>query len=228
MGSELRSLRKGLKDEEVYIYKNFNQRNSGLKVNIRVHENVLLFIVVLLYSIVSFAGAQQDNDNFSRKVEMNNILNSIAREIGNSQILSLNLTNIIIWLVLKGLLFGAAYVNSGSWKGHRSLDEAAGEIFQSKESIIDEKEILLFLGYAMGEKTENFDCLKKIACIEPKKAKQYAAAARMLINGAKFVSSPVNPKYEKLIGDIKYAIQLGKTGGNCDKQYFCSTNNEID
>ncbi|XP_039294294.1 uncharacterized protein LOC111047754 [Nilaparvata lugens] len=193
-------------------------------------RNVLLLIAVFLYSIVTLAGAaDQENDNFSRKVEMNNILNSIAREIGNSKVLSLNLTNIIIWLVLKGLLFGAAYVsNNSSWKNHRSLDDEDQSLFKASESILDEKEILLFLGYAMGEKTQNFDCLKKIACIEPKKAQQYSSAARMIINGAKFVSSPLNPKYEQLIADIQYAIQLGKTGGNCDKQYFCSTKNGID
>ncbi|VVD05033.1 unnamed protein product [Leptidea sinapis] len=49
----------------------------------------------------------------------------IARSTGSSQVLSLNLTNLVILIVLKALILAAGFFGAGAWKGHhygRSLD----------------------------------------------------------------------------------------------------------
>lgn len=97
------------------------------------------------------------------------------------QVLSLNLTNLIILLVLKGLLFGAAMWGTGTLKG-RSED---GDVSLPSPSLMTESELVLLISYLMGETDNKYDCLLRVACLEPKKAREYIAAGKMLINTTK-------------------------------------------
>lgn len=47
----------------------------------------------------------------------------IARQVGGTQVLSLNLTNLLILLFLKAIIFAAGLIGAGSWGQYaRSLD----------------------------------------------------------------------------------------------------------
>lgn len=63
---------------------------------------------------------------------------------GSSQVVSLNLTNLVVLILLKALIFAAGSLGAGSWKGGyaRSND--------GEEKLITDEEILLFLSYLTG------------------------------------------------------------------------------
>ncbi|PNF27466.1 hypothetical protein B7P43_G08986, partial [Cryptotermes secundus] len=107
-------------------------------------------------------------------------------------VLSLNLTNLFILLVLKALLFGAGLFsfgflkNGGGSTGYgRSTDEENLTPDQRANPFITESELLLLLTYLMGDANNEYDCLHRVACEEPKKALEYITAAKMLIKGAR-------------------------------------------
>ena len=86
----------------------------------------------------------------------------------------------LILLVLKGLLWGASYAGGTGYPKARSENEAP-------EPIINETEILLLLSYLMGDEENNFDCLQRIACEDPQKAREYMNAGYIIMNAAKFI-----------------------------------------
>lgn len=63
---------------------------------------------------------------------------------GASQIVSLNLTNLLVLVLLKALIFAAGSLGAGTWKGGyaRSID--------GEEKILTEEEVLLFISYLSG------------------------------------------------------------------------------
>lgn len=93
----------------------------------------------------------------------------------------MNLSNLLILLVLKGILLGVATWGAGAWKG-RSAD---GGVSPPSTSLLTEAELALLLSYLMGESDQRYDCMERVACLRPKKAKEYIAAGQMLIKGAK-------------------------------------------
>uniref|UniRef100_A0A1B6DQY9 Uncharacterized protein n=1 Tax=Clastoptera arizonana TaxID=38151 RepID=A0A1B6DQY9_9HEMI len=190
----------------------------------------LLYLFLLAGSV--FGASEDTNQEEGRSIGSGlarSMLADIAKELiarsgSNSQVLSLNLTNLVILLVLKGLLFGAAMFGTGTYKG-RNAEEYTDDYMPQTQPIITESEILLLITYLMGETNEKYDCLKKVACNEPKKAKEYVAAGKMLLKGAKIFNRviPLNPKYEHLLYELQQATQYSAEGGICDHQYSCSS-----
>ncbi|XP_046384470.1 uncharacterized protein LOC124154659 [Ischnura elegans] len=150
----------------------------------------------------------------------------IARTTGNSQVLSLSVTNLVILLVLKALLLGAALFSYGAWR--RSADEDFVKSFGVHVGRgISEGEILLILTYLMGDtggSGEGFDCMYRVACEEPDQAKEYLSASRMLLKGAKLFTRliPYNPKYEHIVYGLQEAVDHGQRGQECAAKYRCT------
>lgn len=60
---------------------------------------------------------------------------------------SLNLTNLFVLVLLKALIFAAGSLGAGTWKGGLARSGDGGE------TILSDEEILLFLGYLSGKFT---------------------------------------------------------------------------
>ncbi|KAJ9578848.1 hypothetical protein L9F63_004952, partial [Diploptera punctata] len=147
------------------------------------------------------------------------------------KVLSLNLTNLFILLVLKALLFGAGlfsfgFLKNGNGGGYgRSSDEDNLIPDPRSNPLITEPELLLLLSYLMGDANSDYECLHRVACEEPKKAREYLTAAKMLIKGAKIFNTmvPYNPKYETIVAKLQEAVDYGISGEKCDAHYTCSS-----
>ncbi|XP_055374494.1 uncharacterized protein LOC129607490 [Condylostylus longicornis] len=138
----------------------------------------------------------------------------LSRSFGNEKSLSLNLTNFIIILFLKILIFIAGFVGAGSWTMFaRGLNNVQGEYWMTK----NEKN--LYLGFLAAE-AGNYGCLSKAACQDPGLAKQYAHAARALLNGyQKFSQKSATDDmadYIELIKIIEEGSMKGYRGITCD------------
>ncbi|CAH4034586.1 unnamed protein product [Pieris brassicae] len=108
----------------------------------------------------------------------------IARSTGTSQVLSLNLTNLVILIVLKALVLAAGFFGAGAWKGHhyaRSFEDS------KNASYITEDEILLYLSYLVGQQSQDYGCLYRLSCQRPKQAAIYASGAELLLQGTKLI-----------------------------------------
>ena len=109
--------------------------------------------------------------------------------------LNLNLSNLLLLLVLKAVVFGAGYIGNHGYKG-RELDEGFSHIKLFKcaiyifdyweylfaENLVSEGEVALALGYLMGD-----TCLYRAACEEPRVAKEYLGAAEMIVETMKLL-----------------------------------------
>jgi len=60
----------------------------------------------------------------------------ISRSAGNSQILSLNLTNLLVLVLLKALIFAAGIIGAGSWAQYARGRSYDGKIVNSNEIYI--------------------------------------------------------------------------------------------
>ncbi|XP_026277669.1 uncharacterized protein LOC113206014 [Frankliniella occidentalis] len=158
----------------------------------------------------------------------------LSRSATSSQVLSLNLTNLVILLVLKAIIFGAGHMGVG-WAGKSSRGgESAGPA-----PLVTEQEALLLLGFLMGGQggphgphgphsdridRDGYRCLNRVACQEPEAANSYARAGILLSNGAKLLNGmiPYDPKYDHIVEGLVDAVEYGRRGERCDLRYSCA------
>ncbi|XP_047997930.1 uncharacterized protein LOC125235416 isoform X2 [Leguminivora glycinivorella] len=145
----------------------------------------------------------------------------VGRSTGSSQVLSLNLTNLVILIVLKALILAAGFFGAGAWKGGhhyaRSLDD------NTNASYITEDEIMLYLSYLAGQQSRDYGCLYRLSCKKPQQAALYSSGAEILLQGARLLqgnSIELEP-YEEVSKGIKEASAWGEEGMNCDTRYQC-------
>ncbi|CAL7939523.1 unnamed protein product [Xylocopa violacea] len=183
--------------------------------------NAKIFILVGLVSYGVLARNTDNNREYfaetsSDKRQGGSMLMEIAKELvqrssSSSQVLNLNLSNLLLLLVLKAVVFGAGYIGHHGYKG-RELKE---------ENVVSEGEIALALGYLMGD-----TCLYRAACEEPHVAKEYLGAAEMIIETMKLLpqSSSIDGKYDQTMAEFRKAIEHGMTDG-CPPEYTCKKEN---
>jgi len=148
---------------------------------------------------------------------LNTAIEFIARASSTSEVLTLNLTNLLILLVLKALIFGFGLFSVGGVGGvGRSADEVA-------EPFITQADMtggMCFLMYTSGAE-EKLECLQRTSCEEPYLAGKYLTAAKMWYKMHKYLKSviPFDEKYAKIMYGVKEASDFGKTGDDCSKKY---------
>ncbi|XP_076763979.1 uncharacterized protein LOC143431268 [Xylocopa sonorina] len=180
-----------------------------------------IFIFVGLLSCGVLARNTDNNLEYfaeisSDKRQGGSILMEIAKELirrssSSSQVLNLNLSNLLLLLVLKAVVFGAGYIGQHGYKG-RELKE---------ENVVSESEIILALGYLMGN-----TCLYRAACEQPHVAKEYLGAAEVIIETMKLLpqSSSIDEKYEQTMAEFRKAIEHGVMD-DCPPEYTCKKEN---
>ncbi|KAJ2951757.1 hypothetical protein O0L34_g13924 [Tuta absoluta] len=145
----------------------------------------------------------------------------IARSTGSSQVLSLNLTNLVILIVLKALILAAGFFGAGAWKGGhhygRSLDD------NKNATYITEDEIMLYLSYLAGQQTKDYSCLYRLSCQRPQQAALYSSGAELLLQGVKLIqgNNIELDQYEEVSRGIREAASRGEGGDPCEKRYHC-------
>ncbi|XP_014242442.1 uncharacterized protein LOC106662718 [Cimex lectularius] len=180
-------------------------------------STILLTMMLLCLGLANCAVILDESEKTPR-IDIGDIAKELLGRSGSSQVLSLNLTNLVILLVLKGLLFGVTMYGGGH-KG-RSIES---------EELISETEIMLITSYLMGDTDKNYSCLYRVACQDPKKSKQYLQAAKLLLKSSKMFADIIgyDEKYETLVGEIQEAIEYGTNHGICDQKYSCSAEKNL-
>merc|ERR1711981_45156 len=95
----------------------------------------------------------------------------LARASSTSEVLTLNLTNLLILIVLKALIFGFGLFSVGGTA--RSADDSPSF------SETDLQGGMCFMMHMAGDESK-LNCIKKTACAEPTVAAQYATASKMM------------------------------------------------
>lgn len=152
----------------------------------------------------ALAGAQAaDTDEM-----VSTAMQLLARASSTSEVLTLNLTNLLILLVLKALIFGFGLFSVGGTA--RSNDESPS-ITQT-----DLQGGMCFLLHMSGDESK-LNCIKKQACQEPAIAAQYSTAAKMMYKVFKLLSVDIDNKYIDVLHGVEEAKTEALSGGNCAK-----------
>ena len=98
----------------------------------------------------------------------------LARASSTSEVLTLNLTNLLILLALKALIFGFGLFSFGnSSTGYSRSADNPTALTQT-----DLTGGMCFMMYASGE-IDKISCVQRSACEDPKTATDYLTAAKM-------------------------------------------------
>ncbi|KAG4079246.1 hypothetical protein HA402_006969 [Bradysia odoriphaga] len=141
----------------------------------------------------------------------------ISRSAGNSQILSLNLTNLLILVFLKALIFSAGLIGAGNWSQYARARR------DDVSFTIKPDEPQLFLGFLAAEGSGDDTCLHHAACSSTQLATEYVKAAKAIIKTAEMLDAELvnNLRYRELIQKTERAIADGMAGAPCDIIYHC-------
>jgi hypothetical protein len=134
-------------------------------------------------------------------------METLARASSTSEVLTLNLTNLLILIVLKAIIFGFGLFSVGSNNQARSAEETA--LTQS-----DMAGGMCFIMYTSGSE-EKLTCLQRTACEDPKTASDYSTAAKMVYKLHKMLGLNFSPKYETVLNAIEDAKSHSLRGGDC-------------
>merc|ERR1712168_1494946 len=137
-------------------------------------------------------------------------LEVVSRASSSSEVLSLNLTNLIILLALKvaivafGLFSGGATGRSGADSELSQADMPGG---------------MCFLLYTGGDE-EKLNCISRAACESPVSADNYLAAAKMWYKMHNIIKAiPFNAKYQTIMETVYESAEFSKDGGECAAKY---------
>ncbi|XP_028045105.1 uncharacterized protein LOC105839482 [Monomorium pharaonis] len=182
-----------------------------------INTRVYVLIALVFYDVCAHTvDIRRDSYNRANDKKYGSMLAEIAKEFiqrstTSSQVLNLNLSNLLLLLVLKAIVFGAGYIGNHGYKGRELQDE----------NIVSEGELALALGYLIGD-----TCLYRAACEEPHIAKEYLGAAEMLLQTMKLMPQnlPTESSYEETIAEFRKAIEYGNID-HCPSEYSCKKEN---
>lgn len=125
----------------------------------------------VLAAVLAGASAEEQMPIVANAMEM------LARASSTSEVLTLNLTNLLILLVLKALIFGFGLFSVG------------GTGRSAEESVVTPADMtggMCFMMFMSGAE-EKLSCIERTACEDPYLATDYLTAAKMIYKGYKLV-----------------------------------------
>lgn len=134
----------------------------------------------------------------------------LARASSTSEVLTLNLTNLLILLVLKALIFGFGLFSFGGTG--RSSDSS---LFTNS----DLEGGSCFLMYTAGVESK-LECIKKVACEDRATAYSYRQAAKIAHGLGKYINMDMSARHENVLKAIDSAIEHSENGGDCNVYQF--------
>jgi hypothetical protein len=148
-----------------------------------------ILVILMALTIGSMAAAVQPQKSVQNRYQVNASkgtspmsLLSMAKAFlrdqqsrTSSEVLTLNITNLIILIVVKAIIFGFGFLGGGFGRSS-SLP---------LESLFGQADLMMMMGYALASSTDDYDCLYRTACDEPETASQYMTASKILLKGAK-------------------------------------------
>jgi len=138
-------------------------------------------------------------------------LEVMSRASTSSEVLSLNLTNLIILIALKVAIIVFGLVSGGGVTGRSSETE------QTAVTPADLTGGMCFLLYTGGDE-DKLSCMARAACESPVAADNYLAAAKMWYKMHKLIQAvPFNEKYTVIMETVYSAAEHAKKGGECSK-----------
>jgi len=137
----------------------------------------------------------------------------LARASSTSEVLTLNLTNLLILLVLKAIIFGFGLFSFGGGNSNsysRSADSSQPMVKQT-----DLTGGMCFMMYLGGD-MEKMSCIERTACEDPKTAADYLTAAKMWYKIHKLVKFvPFQENYVDIMNRVTDASSHSINGGDC-------------
>merc|ERR1711997_745079 len=138
----------------------------------------------------------------------------LSRATSSSEVLTLNLTALIILGILKAAviafgLSGGSLLSSSNRSLGRSSQGPAGV------SASDMTGGLCFLLFTSGD-PEKISCVQRSACESPQSAKDLLSAAKMWKKMHAIINAvPYSDKYTELVEAVYSAVRVGEEGDSC-------------
>merc|ERR1712241_826448 len=163
-----------------------------------------MLTIALVLALAALTSAQENVPLIQTAMEV------LAMATSSSQVLSFNLTGVIILIVLKIAVI-AYSVLQGGFTGRSSLYSPPGY------SPADLTGGMCFLLYTNGEE-DKLNCLSRAVCESPEVGSQYLAAAKLWYKMHKIISAvPYSEKYTKVVQALNTANSHGLEGGDCSR-----------
>jgi len=163
----------------------------------------VLYSGAVLAAVIAGASAEEEMPVVQEALEF------LARASSTSEVLTLNLTNLLILLVLKALIFGFGLFSVGGTG--RSAEGVA-------VTPADMTGGMCFMMFMSGAE-EKLSCIERTACEDPYLATDYLTASKMIYKGYKIVGMHIADKYATVMNAVNDALEHGKTGGDCSARY---------
>ncbi len=129
--------------------------------------------LVLLFGLLWVTGGGQAQDEESTPI-LQTAMEFLARASSTSEVLTLNLTNLLILLVLKALIFGFGLFTVGG-VGRSAEDNLISPTAFTSSDLTGG---MCFLMYTSGAE-EKMSCIQRTACEDPYMSTDYVTAAKM-------------------------------------------------
>jgi len=142
-------------------------------------------------------------------------LEVVSRASSSSEVLSLNLTNLVILLALK-----VAIVAFGLFSGGATGRSSIGSLTEGADMSLSQNDMtggMCFLLLTGGDE-EKLSCVQRAACESPISAGNYLQAAKMWYKMHKIIKViPFQEKYQNIMVSVNDAMEHSNAGGSCEK-----------
>merc|ERR1712042_121177 len=161
-------------------------------------------------AVVALASAESLSPPF-----LQTALEVVSRASSSSEVLSLNLTNLVILLALK-----VAIVAFGLFSGGATGRSSIGSLTEGADMSLSQNDMtggMCFLLLTGGDE-EKLSCVQRAACESPVSAGNYLQAAKMWYKMHKIIKVvPFQEKYQNIMVSVNDAMEHANAGGSCDK-----------